>query len=112
VATAMRLVFAIVLLILAVRVLSVLWILSVLIAPVLMVAGVVLLLRRSRSAPTTVIRSPEEELRVRYARGEMGRQQYQDAMVEILKDRYVRGIMDLREYERRVSRLFFGVDDP
>lgn len=48
---------------------------------------------------------PEELLRERYARGELGRQQYLDALVDVLKDRYVRGELTLDEYEARLGLL-------
>ncbi|MBI3979674.1 MAG: SHOCT domain-containing protein [Chloroflexi bacterium] len=48
---------------------------------------------------------PEEMLRERYAAGEITRQQYQEALVDVLKGRYVLGELDLAEYELRLGRL-------
>ncbi len=47
--------------------------------------------------------TPEEILRERFARGEMTRDQYREATVDMLKDRYVRGELTLEEYEARVN---------
>ena len=49
--------------------------------------------------------SPEDVLRDRYARGEIGRQAYLDALGDVLKDRYVRGELTSEEYEDRVAVL-------
>ena len=49
--------------------------------------------------------SPDEILRERYARGEIGRQQYLAALEDTLKDRYVRGELTLDEYEARLDLL-------
>lgn len=49
--------------------------------------------------------SPENALRDRYARGEIGRQAYLDALTDILKDRYVRGELTAEEYEERLGIL-------
>lgn len=50
-------------------------------------------------------RSPEEALRERFARGAISRQQYREALVEILKDHYIRGELELDEYETRLDLL-------
>ncbi|MBI2953404.1 MAG: hypothetical protein HYY30_03760 [Chloroflexi bacterium] len=50
-------------------------------------------------------RRPEDILRERYAKGELGRQQYLDALIDILKDRCIRGEIELDEYERRIDLL-------
>ncbi len=50
-------------------------------------------------------RTPEELVRDRYARGELGWPEYQEVLVSLLKDRYVRGELELSQYEERVSRL-------
>ena len=55
-----------------------------------------------RSAPE----GKERLLRGHYAAGVISRQQYQDALLDMLKDRYVRGALRLEEYEARVARLF------
>lgn len=78
--------------------------LVVLLALVLGVAGYAMLaarggLERRRTA------SPEESLRERYGRGDIGREQYFDALEDILKARYVRGEITVDEYEARVQRL-------
>ena len=49
--------------------------------------------------------SPENTLRDRYARGEIGQQAYLDALTDILKDRYVRGELTSEEYEERLGVL-------
>lgn len=49
--------------------------------------------------------SPGEILRERYARGELTKQQYQEALVDLLQDRYVRGEIDLGEFETRLAGL-------
>jgi uncharacterized membrane protein len=49
--------------------------------------------------------SPEELLRERYVRGEVGRQAYLDVLADVLKDRYVRGELNSDEYEERVAVL-------
>ncbi len=36
---------------------------------------------------------------MRYSRGELTREQYRQALVDILKDRYVRGELDVEAYE-------------
>ena len=54
-------------------------------------------------------RRPEDVLRERYARGELGRRQYLDALIDILKDRCIRGEIELDEYERRLG---FLLDEP
>lgn len=50
-------------------------------------------------------RSPDEILRERYARGELGRQEYLDALADVLKDRYIRGELTSDEYETRLGLL-------
>ncbi len=50
-------------------------------------------------------RTPEELVRERYARGEIGWPEYQEVLVSLLKDRYVQGELELAEYEEHVSRL-------
>lgn len=50
-------------------------------------------------------RSPDEALRERFALGAISRQQYRQALVDILKDRYIRGELDLDEYETRLDLL-------
>jgi|GEM_PF-5803609 len=54
--------------------------------------------------------SPPREhlLRVSYASGEISRDQYLEALVEVLKDRYVRGDIRLDEYEAAVASLLGG----
>lgn len=47
--------------------------------------------------------TPDEILRERFARGEVTRDQYREATVDLLKDRYVRGELTLEEYEARVN---------
>ncbi len=49
--------------------------------------------------------APEDILRERLARGEIGRDEYREVLVEFLKDRYVRGELTLDEYEARLSLL-------
>lgn len=49
--------------------------------------------------------TPRETLGARYARGEVTRQQYQEALEEELKDRYVRDEITLEEFEERIDRL-------
>ena len=55
--------------------------------------------------------SPEETLRLRYASGEFTAPQYREALVEILKDRYVRDELALDEYEARLA-LLLGLKGP
>ena len=55
--------------------------------------------------------SPGETLRERYARGELTKQQYQEALVDLLQDRYVRGEIDLGEFETRLAGLL-GEEQP
>lgn len=63
--------------------------------------------RSSRAQQRTRARSvsPDQLLRVRFASGEITRQQYQDALVDILKDRYIRGEIELNEFDDRLTRL-------
>jgi uncharacterized membrane protein len=49
--------------------------------------------------------SPEATLRDRYARGEIARQAYLNALTDVLKDRYVRGELTTEEYESRLGAL-------
>lgn len=49
--------------------------------------------------------SPIEVLRLRYARGEIGWQEYREALINLLKDRYVRGELELPQYEERLGKL-------
>jgi uncharacterized membrane protein len=44
-----------------------------------------------------------ETLRLRFARGDITRQQYEEALVELLKERYVRDELDMSEFEDRLS---------
>jgi uncharacterized membrane protein len=44
----------------------------------------------------------QETLRLRFARGEITRQQYEEALVELLKERYVRDERDMSEFEDRL----------
>ena len=67
-------------------------------------AGVISL-RRSHRPDRQLPSSPENVLRDRYARGEIGRQAYLDALTDILKDRYVQGELTAEEYEERLGRL-------
>ena len=55
--------------------------------------------------------SPGETLRERYARGELTKQQYQEALEAVLQDRYVRGEIDLEEFETRLAGLL-GEEQP
>jgi uncharacterized membrane protein len=50
-------------------------------------------------------RTPEELLRERYARGEIGWPEYREVLVNLLKDRYSRGELELPQYEDRLARL-------
>ena len=59
--------------------------------------------RRTRRQPGSL--SPDQRLRVRFASGEIGRQEYEDALVKALQDRYVRGDIDLGEFDARLTRL-------
>ena len=59
--------------------------------------------RRTRRRPGSL--SPDQWLRLRFANGEIGRQEYQDALVTGLQDRYVRGDIDLDEFDARLTRL-------
>ncbi len=53
-------------------------------------------------------RTPDELARGRYARGEIGWPEYQDLLLNLLKDRYVRGELELDEYEQRASLVLDG----
>lgn len=75
--------------------------------PLLVFGGIAFLLwsavaGRGRLHPR---QSWEGTLRARYARGEIGRQQYLDALSDILKERYIRGELTLDEYEARLELL-------
>lgn len=76
---------------------------------VLVVLALALIAVAGRGSRATTLppapRSPEDLLRERYARGEIGRQQYLEALGDILKDRYIRGELDLNEYEARLDVL-------
>lgn len=76
---------------------------------VVVALGVVAGLARAGHASTGArAASPEQALRVRFARGEITRKQYQDAVVKRLQDRYVRGDLDLAAYEAQVSQVLVG----
>ncbi len=49
--------------------------------------------------------SPEEVLRLRYARGEINQAQYHEALIDMLKDRYIRGELTTTEFEARLRTL-------
>jgi uncharacterized membrane protein len=49
--------------------------------------------------------SSEHLLRRRYAAGHVSHQQYQDALMAMLQDRYIRGRLSLDAYERQVARV-------
>ncbi len=68
--------------------------------------------RRDAGAPARPLRSPEERLRERYAAGALTRPQYQEALVDLLKDRYVRGELDVDEYEARLEHLLAAAPMP
>ncbi|MBI3979682.1 MAG: SHOCT domain-containing protein [Chloroflexi bacterium] len=51
------------------------------------------------------LHSPEAILRERYATGELTHRQHREALVDLLKDRYVRGEIELDEYEARLGLL-------
>lgn len=53
-------------------------------------------------------RPPEAVLDERFARGELTRQQYNEALLELLKGRYVRGELELDAYEARLDQLLGG----
>ena len=74
---------------------------------VLVLAAVVLLASRGwpTALPSRRQRTPEELVRERYARGEIGWPEYREVLVNLLKDRYTRGELELAEYEERVARL-------
>ena len=59
--------------------------------------------RRTRRRLSSL--SPDQRLRLRFASGEIGRQDYEDALVKGLQDRYVRGDIDLGEFNARLTRL-------
>ena len=79
---------------------------AVLAVPAMLAAVFALGTARRHSRERRAIASPEDDLKTQYALGEISREQFQDGLVEILKDRYVRGIIGLEEYERRVGRVF------
>jgi uncharacterized membrane protein len=54
--------------------------------------------------------TPEDILRDRYARGEIARQAYVEAITDVLKDRYVRGELTAEEYEERLGDLLRPAD--
>lgn len=77
-------------------------------ALLVVLGGVVLLARAGHASIGARAASPEQALRVRFARGEITRKQYQDALVKLFQDRYVRGDLDLAAYEARVSQVLVG----
>lgn len=83
------------------------WLIIVLVAPFILVVGAIAFVivgsRGTRNTQKSL--SAEEFLRERYAKGEISRQQYLDALVDILKDRCTRGEIELDEYERRLDLL-------
>ncbi len=50
-------------------------------------------------------RSPQQTLEERFAQGKLTRQAYRAALVDILKGRYVRGELDLDEYQAQLDLL-------
>ncbi len=48
-------------------------------------------------------RSPAEILRGRYARGEISRDQYREALLDVLKDMCVRGEITVDEFDARAE---------
>ena len=85
----------------------ILWLVVAIVVIVFVVGGLALLglpgagtaLGRGRQLPA------EQLLRERYARGEIGRQSFQDALSDVLKDRYLRGELTSEEFEERVAAL-------
>lgn len=72
-----------------------------------LVAAIGFALWRASGPPTEHRpRSAEEILHARFARGELTREQYREALVDLLRGRYVRGEIDLDTYEVRIRRLF------
>lgn len=60
---------------------------------------------RDKRATAAAPRAPVDVLRDRYARGEITRETYRQALADVLKDRYVRGEITLDEFEARLERL-------
>lgn len=56
-------------------------------------------------APQTRTRSPERLLDERFARGELTRQEHLELSREILTGRFIRGELELGDYEDRLNRL-------
>ncbi len=52
------------------------------------------------------VETPVDALRRRYAAGEIGQTQFRRALVELVKERYVRGDLTLDEYESRVRHIY------
>ncbi len=83
------------------------WLILLPVVPLVLVLGIIafiILGSRGTRHPRRQL-SPEQVLRERYAKGEISRQQYLDALIDILKDRCVRGEIELDEYERRLGFL-------
>ena len=66
--------------------------------------------RRQRTAAgresASVVESPVDALRRRYAAGEIGQTAFRQQLTDLLKERYVRGDLTLGEFESRVRQLY------
>jgi uncharacterized membrane protein len=82
------------------------WLIPFLAVLIVALFAVTRAVRRSRGNQTSLRRgTPMETVGERYALGEVTRQQYQEALEEELKDRYVRDEINLEEFEKRIDRL-------
>jgi hypothetical protein len=52
------------------------------------------------------VETPVDALRRRYAAGEIGQSEFKRGLVELVKERYVRGDLTLDEYEARVRHIY------